>query len=127
MQRIEREQARKFAFDWEDAPLLRVQPGESFVVETWDASSGYFRTEADLAIPARRPGFDRVPPLANPVGGPVFVEGARRGDVLAVTIEEILVGDYSWSAVGPGRGPLGASTRWPDLSQEYTTRIFRHE
>jgi acetamidase/formamidase len=126
MQRIEREEARKYAFDWEDAPLLRVQPGESFVVETWDASTGYFKTEEDLAIPARRPGFDRVPPLANPIGGPVYVEGVRRGDTLAVTVEEILVGDFSWCAAGPGRGPLGGSTRWPELSQQYTTRVFRH-
>ena len=32
MQRIGREQAVKFAFDWEDAPLLRVQPGERFAM-----------------------------------------------------------------------------------------------
>jgi acetamidase/formamidase len=126
MQRIERQQAVKYAFDWEDEPLLRVQPGEQFVVETWDASAGYFRSEADLAIPARRPGFDRFPPTANPIGGPVYVEGAERGDLLAVTIHDILVDDYSWCAVGPRRGPLGESTRWPELSGEYTTRILRH-
>jgi acetamidase/formamidase len=43
-----------------------------------------------------------------------------------VTIDAIEVDDYSWIAVGPGRGPLGQSTRWPDLSSEYTTKIFRH-
>ncbi len=126
MQRIVREDARKYAFDWRDAPLLRVQPGEPFEVETWDASTGYFTSSEDLAIPARRPGFDRVPPLANPIAGPVWLEGAERGDALLVTIEEIVVGDYSWIAIGPGRGPLGGSTRWPELSHHYTTRIFRH-
>src|SRR5689334_10029096 len=126
MQRIVREQARKFAFDWRDQPLLRVRPGESFEVETWDASSGYFRTPDDLAIPARRPGFDRSPPHANPIAGPVYLEGARRGDTLVVTLEDIAVADYSWIAVGPRRGPLGESTRWPELSGQYTTKIFRH-
>jgi acetamidase/formamidase len=126
MQRIVREQARKFAFDWRDTPLLRVAPGEVFEIETWDASSGYFKTAADKAIPALRPGFDRNPPLANPIGGPVYVEGADRGDTLVITIEEITVADYSWIAVGPRRGPLGESTRWPELSADYTTRIFRH-
>src|SRR5437588_377459 len=29
MQRIPREQSRKYAFDWEDEPLLRVRPGPS--------------------------------------------------------------------------------------------------
>jgi amidase len=127
MQRIPREQALKYAFDWRDEPLLRIQPGESFEIETWDAGAGYFKTPADKAIPALRPGFDRSPPQANPIGGPVYVEGAERGDTLVVVIEEILVGDTSWIAVGPKRGPLGESTRWPELSGAYTTRIFRHE
>lgn len=126
MQRIPRDQARKYAFDWRDTPLLQVRPGESFEVETWDASTGYFKSEADGADPKLRPGFDRVPPLANPIAGPVFVEGAERGDTLVVTIEDILVDDYSWIAVGPRRGPLGESSRWPELSREYTTKIFRH-
>jgi amidase len=126
MQRIIRDQARKYAFDWRDEPLLRVRCGESFEMETWDASTGYFKSAADLAIPARRPGFDRLPPLANPIAGPVAVEGAERVDVLVVTIEEIVVDSYSWTAVGPRRGPLGESTRWPELSSNYTTKIFRH-
>lgn len=126
MQRIPRDLARKYAFDWRDEPLLRVQPGESFEVETYDASTGYFRSVADKAIPAKRPGFDRTPPLANPIGGPVWLDGAERGDTLIVAFEEIVVDDYSWIAIGPRRGPLGESTRWPELSEDYTTKIFRH-
>ena len=71
MQKIIRDDAKKFAFDWRDEPLLHVQPGESFEIETWDASSGFFKTEDDKAIPGNRPGFDRNPPMANPIGGPV--------------------------------------------------------
>jgi amidase len=126
VQRITRELARKYAFDWRDEPLLQVQPGESFVLETYDASTGYFKSAEDKAVPGKRPGFDRVPPLANPIAGPVMLAGAERGDLLAVVIEEILVEDYSWIAVGPRRGPLGESTRWPELSRDYTTKIFRH-
>ena len=101
MKRIPRELARKFAFDWRDEPLLAVEPGESFAVETFDASNGYIKTEDDKAIPARRPGFDRVPPQANPIAGPIWVEGAQRGDTLVIAVEEILVDDYSWIAIGP--------------------------
>jgi acetamidase/formamidase len=126
MQRILRDQARKYAFDWEDEPLLRVKCGEIFAIETYDASTGYFKTADDKAIPGRRAGFDRSPPQANPIGGPVWLEGARRGDTLVVTIEDITVDDYSWIAIGPRRGPLGESTRWPELSADYTTRIFKH-
>src|SRR3954468_19021385 len=99
MQRITREQARKYAFDWRDEPLLRVKSGESFEIETYDASTGYFKTAEDKAIPAKRPGFDRFPPTANPIGGPVFLEGAERGDALVVSIEDITVDDYSWVAI----------------------------
>jgi amidase len=126
VQRIPRDLARKFAFDWRDEPLLRVGRGESFEIETWDASSGYFKSPADKAVPSLRPGFDRSPPHANPIAGPIYLQGAERGDTLVVTLEEITVADYSWIAVGPRRGPLGESTRWPELSSEYTTRIFRH-
>jgi acetamidase/formamidase len=126
MQRVPRDRARTYAFDWRDEPVLRVAPGELFEVETWDAAAGFFRTPADKAVPARRPGFDRSPPLANPVAGPVHVEGARRGDTLVVSIDDVLVADHSWIAIGPRRGPLGESTRWPELSADYTTRIFRH-
>ena len=34
MQTINRSQARKFAFDWEDEPLLRVACGEVFEIQT---------------------------------------------------------------------------------------------
>ena len=126
MQRITREDARKYAFDWRDTPLLEVDAGETFEMETYDASTGYFKTEQDKALPGKRPGFDRSPPLANPIAGPVAVRGAERGDLLVVEIEHIQVEGYSWIAVGPKRGPLGESTRWPELSSEYTTRIFQH-
>jgi acetamidase/formamidase len=126
VQCITREQARKYAFDREDEPLLRVHCGESFEVETYDAGTGYFKTTADKAIPARRPGFDRCPPLANPIGGPVWLEGAEPGDTLIINVEDILVEGQSWIAVGPRRGPLGESTRWPELSSDYTTKVFRH-
>lgn len=127
MKRVPRDQSRKFAFDHRDVPVLKVACGESFEIETHDASSGYFQSPDDEAIPDRRLGFDRTPPLVNPIGGPVWLEGAERGDTLVATIEEILVDRFSWTAVGPCRGPLGESTRWPDLSKRYTTKIFRHD
>ncbi len=126
MQRIPRDLAKKYAFDWRDEPLLRVQSGETFEVETFDASTGYFQSPDDKAIPAKRPGFDRTPPLANPIAGPIYIEGAKRGDTLVVRIESITPEPYSWIAIGPKRGPLGESTRWPELSGEYTTKIFQH-
>ena len=126
MQQVKRNKAKKYAFDWRDTPVIYVKPEESFEIETWDASTGYFQSTNDKAIPSLRPGFDKTPPLANPIAGPIFIEGAEPGDSLVVCIENITVDTYSWTAIGPNRGPLGNSTLWPDLSSEYTTKIFQH-
>ena len=126
MQKILREQAKKYAFDWRDTPIITVESGEIFEGETYDASTGYFQTTDDKADPSLRPGYNQHPPLANPLAGPIWVEGAAPGDTLVVVPEEIIVDDYSWIAIGPKRGPLGESTRWPELSDNYTTMIFEH-
>ena len=58
MQKILREDAKKYAFNWHDKPLLRVQPGETFEIETRDASLGFFKNPEDKATlgqPYRRP------------------------------------------------------------------------
>ena len=36
---------------------------------------------------------------------------------------KVEVADYSWVAVGPKRGPLSESTRWPELSE----RIYHQD
>src|SRR5206468_12483629 len=46
--------------------------------------------------------FDHV----NPVSGPVFVKGARPGDVLAVELLEFRPPDWGWTALIPGFGLL---------------------
>lgn len=63
-------------------PRVRIEPGETLLVEAEDALSGQIRTNAD------RRDKSKVP-FSNPVAGPIWVEGAEPGDVLAVRIEEI--------------------------------------
>ena len=89
MQQVKRNKAKKYAFDWRDTPVIYVKPEESFEIETWDASTGYFQSTNDKAIPSLRPGFDKTPPLANPIAGPIFIEGAEPGDSLVVCIDVI--------------------------------------
>lgn len=45
MQRITREQARKYAFNWQDEPLLRVQPGAAFSIS--NAAPGFLQALVD--------------------------------------------------------------------------------
>jgi acetamidase/formamidase len=71
-----------YEFSRHNPPRVRIQPGETLVVESEDALSGQIRTDAD-----RR---DKVKmPYSNPLTGPIVVEGAKPGDALAVTIHEI--------------------------------------
>lgn len=66
-----------------DLPIrARVQPGESFWVESEDALSGQIRQPGDRRDKA-------LEPRSNPVVGPIYVEGVQVGDTLAVKIEEI--------------------------------------
>ena len=64
-------------------PTLRVRPGDTVVVETVDAFGGAVRSETDL--PTKALNF----PFVNPQSGPILVEGASKGDVLAVRIDAI--------------------------------------
>jgi len=125
MKRIPREQAKVYVFDRSLPPKLRVAPGESFVVETEDAASGYLCKEGQS--PLNRPFIDETwPPSANPVAGPIYVEGVRRGDLLAIKIEDILLASNQSYTFSARRGPVQDSLRWSQAAEPYT-HILRHE
>lgn len=64
-------------------PVLRIRPGDIVVAETKDAFEGAIRSESD------RPTELLKMPFLNPQCGPIAVEGAEKGDVLAVYIHAI--------------------------------------
>lgn len=63
-------------------PVVRIQSGETLVVEAEDALSGQIRAPGDCRDKTTMP-------FSNPVAGPIYVEGAEPGDALAVRIESI--------------------------------------
>ena len=65
-------------------PVLRIAPGDVVEVETLDAFGGVIKTEDDL------PSAKLNMPFVNPQNGPIAVEGAEKGDVLAVHIHSVL-------------------------------------
>jgi amidase len=65
------------------APVLTVDPGAVIVCETHDAFEGKIRSETDSPSAILR--F----PYLNPQNGPIFVNGAAKGDTLAVLIRSI--------------------------------------
>jgi acetamidase/formamidase len=64
-------------------PVLTIRPGDRVVVQTRDAFNGKVRTPADL------PSRVLQMPFVNPQSGPIVVEGAQKGDTLAVHIESM--------------------------------------
>jgi acetamidase/formamidase len=71
---------------------------EAFTAEASDGQFELGSTAADVATLD----FDPIHPLT----GPVYVEGASPGDVLAVTLLDIEVTDWGWAAIAPGFGFL---------------------
>ncbi len=91
-------------------PVLTVPSGAVIQVETEEASDGQLNPNSTSAdVPNVQ--FDPIHPLT----GPVYVEGAEPGDVLAVTLHQIEVGDWAWAGVFPGFGFLAEEFTEPYL------------
>ena len=82
-------------------PALEVPSGSVIEVQTKEATDGQFTADS-VADDISKVDFDPIHPLT----GPIYVEAAEPGDVLAVTLHEIEVGDWGWSAIIPGFGFL---------------------
>ncbi len=95
---ITKDKARA-GYDASYEPVLSVSPGagDRIAFETDDAAYAEMEEHRDLA---------KVTATLNPVTGPVHVEGAEPGDVLAVTIHDIAMAEHGWSVYIPGAGAL---------------------
>lgn len=82
-------------------PVLTVPSGSVVEVRTKEASDNQITPETtaeDLA--------DLDFGLIHALTGPIFVEGAMPGDLLAVTIHEVEVEGWGWATILPGFGFL---------------------
>jgi len=116
----------KYVLDHHHSPLLEVETGEPFILETEDAPSATYRTPEDAAHLLDAWYLNSSPPMANPVTGPVYIRGAEPGDTLVVEIEKLELDNQSVTYWRPGHKPLGDSARWRELSTP-TFAIGRHE
>ncbi len=116
---------RNYSYDMvPKEPALTVRPGEEFTVDTEDALNGRVRREDQLPM-LEVLGERHLRREGNPCAGPIYVEGARKGDVLVVNIHDIVVADQGCSCIFPGEGPLGDSYKYSDCRGPHTT-IFQH-
>lgn len=83
------------------APVARVKSGAIIEAFTQEASDGQLNVSSSAEDVARL-NFD----LIHPLTGPVYIEEAEVGDVLAVTLHTIELQDWGWTAIAPGFGFL---------------------
>ena len=82
-------------------PVARANPGDLIVFETRDA------LDSDLTLNSVADDVTAVDlNLVHPMTGPVHIEGARAGDVLAVTLVDIAPDQYGYTVIVPGFGFL---------------------
>ncbi|MFO1318964.1 MAG: acetamidase/formamidase family protein [Burkholderiales bacterium] len=82
-------------------PVARAKPGQLVVFETRDA------LDSDLHADSPPKDIGAIDlNLVHPITGPVHIEGAKRGDVLAVTLMDIEPDEYGYTTVVPGFGFL---------------------
>lgn len=99
-------------FDANLPPVIRVQPGDFVHVETNDCFHGKISPTGTTSVQ------DIPKDERNPVTGPIFVEGAEPGDILAVTLLDIRPQGVGIACCGPRVGQL---SHWVDRS---TTTFF---
>ena len=81
--------------------ICEVDPGEEVVLETRDASDGQVlpgMTVADLEHLDTK--------VAHPLTGPVYVKGAKSGDLLEIEYLDIIPQPHGWTRIRPGAGFL---------------------
>jgi acetamidase/formamidase len=93
------------------APVIEVEPGATVELAVTDASGGQLDRDSSVEDVAALD-FSRV----NPVTGPVFVKGAKPGDVLEVEILSLRPRDWGWTAIIPGFGLLADEFTEPWLA-----------
>jgi len=98
---------------WNNAitPVLSIAPGETIEFKTTDSSGGQL-TQKSTAADIGTLDFTKV----NPVSGPVFVDGAKPGDAIKVTLLDFTPSGWGWTACIPGFGLLADQFKEPALN-----------
>jgi formamidase len=82
-------------------PVVRAKPGDLITFETRDA------LDSDLTVRSLPKDVLAIDlNLVHPMTGPVYVEGAKRGDILAITLIDIEPDEYGYTTIVPGFGFL---------------------
>ena len=99
-------------------PAAKADPGDMIIFHTRDALDAEFRLDStadDLST------FDLG--LVHPMTGPVYINGAKRGDALEVELIDIAPDEYGYTVIIPGFGFLRDVFPEPYIVNWRLTRI----
>lgn len=84
-------------------PLVRLRPGETIIVETEDTRSGQVRTPEQATPEGLRRFREQrdARRFKSPLTGPIYIEGAKPGDVLAVQIIDVAPDSVGFTGTWP--------------------------
>jgi acetamidase/formamidase len=123
MKRIRRGKVNEYDITLKQ-PVIEVETDEKFAIETEDANNGRVQTKNDLPIPDVLGDIERME--FNPLVGPIFVRGVEKGDVLTVSILEIIPDTQGHTLFIPTNNhPLHDSIIWSECRGPYT-HIIKH-
>ncbi len=90
-------------YGWDNSlqPVAKVTPGSTLEFECLDCSGGQLNSSSTLAD-LNRLDFSTI----NPITGPIFIDGAKPGDVLKVQIQQFKPTGFGWTGNIPGFGLL---------------------
>lgn len=91
-------------------PVLTIESGDVVEISTEEATDGQLTLNSDTSD-LMNLSFDPIHPLT----GPIYINGAQPGDVIAVTLHKIEIGDWGWTAILPGFGFLADEFTEPYL------------
>lgn len=89
-----------FGFSPDTEPVARVAQGETLHLTTHDCFSGQLKTTADTLET-----LDWS--ITNPATGPIYIEGAKPGDILRIDLHEVKAHGPSVMVAVPNVGALG--------------------
>jgi acetamidase/formamidase len=100
-----------FGWNKDNTPVVKIAPGESIEFHPKDSSGGQL-TPTSTVDDIATLDFSKI----NPVAGPVYVEGAKPGDAIKVTLLGFKpLGGWGWTANIPGFGLLADQFKTPAL------------
>ena len=100
-------ETKQFFFDRDVAPAAHIQSGDEVIFFTEDANVSLITKEEDIWNDFSK--LYEAGGGCNPVSGPVYVDGAKKGDFLAVEILDVKAGEErggGYSSLYPGLGAL---------------------